>query len=149
MKKSNTSVDVALNEKKSAGTHSTRAKTNRLPDAELDVMLVLWNSDKPLKASAIMELLEGKRDWSMSTLHVLLARMSERGVIDSVTEKNYRLYSPVISKEEYRETETKSFLRKLYDNSAKRLIVSLIETDGITDAELDEIGQIIDTKRKN
>jgi len=135
--------------KRSETAPETKSKNLRLPDAELDVMLVLWDSDKPIKASTIMERLEGKRDWSMSTLHVLLARMTDRGVIDSTTEKNYRLYVPLITKDSYRQNETKNFLRKLYDNSAKRLIVSLIENDeDITSEELDEIGKLIDSKKK-
>nr|MBQ4318226.1 BlaI/MecI/CopY family transcriptional regulator [Clostridia bacterium] len=96
----------------------------------------------------ILERLEGKRDWSMSTLHVLLARMSQRGVIASENEKNYKLYVPSITKEYYRQHETKNFIQKLYDNSAKRLIVSLIETNGITDDEIDEISRLLNEKKK-
>ena len=134
--------------KRSEKAPDTKSKSIRLPDAELDVMLVLWNSETPLKASTILERLEGKRDWSMSTLHVLLARMSERGVIVSENEKNYKLYTPNISKEVYRQTETKNFLQKLYDNSAKRLIVSLIEANGITDEDIDEISALLSSKKK-
>ena len=134
--------------KRSETATDTKTKSIRLPDAELDVMLVLWNSETPLKASAILERLEGKRDWSMSTLHVLLARMTQRGVIESANEKNYKLYVPNITKECYRRNETKNFIQKLYDNSAKRLIVSLIETNGITDEELDEITKLINDKKK-
>ena len=134
--------------KRSETATDTKIKSIRLPDAELDVMLVLWNSETPLKASAILDRLEGKRDWSMSTLHVLLARMSRRGVIASENEKNYKLYVPSITKEYYRQYETKNFIQKLYDNSAKRLIVSLIETNGITDDEIDEISRLLNEKKK-
>ena len=134
--------------KRSETATDTKIKSIRLPDAELDVMLVLWNSETPLKASAILDRLEGKRDWSMSTLHVLLARMSQRGVIASENDKNYKLYVPSITKEYYRQHETKNFIQKLYDNSAKRLIVSLIETNGITDDEIDEISRLLNEKKK-
>ncbi len=134
--------------KKIDKTNETKQKSMRLPDAELDVMLILWDAEKPLKVSHIMERLEGKREWSMSTLHVLLARMIDRGVIENTTEKNYKLYTPAISKDDYRQTETRTFLKKLYDNSAKRLLVSLIETDGISSEELDDIEKMLGERKK-
>ena len=47
----------------------------RLPDAELDVMQALWQAGRPTRPSQLLEALRDKRDWSLSTLQVLLTRL--------------------------------------------------------------------------
>ncbi|MBK5262245.1 MAG: BlaI/MecI/CopY family transcriptional regulator, partial [Peptostreptococcaceae bacterium] len=59
----------------------------RLPDAELEVMKVVWELDAPVSTSMIMERLKYK-NWHISTVLKLISRLSERGFIKS--EKNGR-----------------------------------------------------------
>ncbi|MGE4485771.1 MAG: BlaI/MecI/CopY family transcriptional regulator [Oscillospiraceae bacterium] len=114
-------------------------KIDRLPDAELDVMLVLWNAHEPMKTSAILEVLNREKNWSMSTLQALLSRLSDRGFVRAETLSRLKYYSPAVREEEYRIKETKSFLKKLHGNSFKSLVLSLIDGDAIDGDDLEEI----------
>ncbi|WP_442879663.1 BlaI/MecI/CopY family transcriptional regulator, partial [Anaerorhabdus sp.] len=56
-------------------------KMKKIPEAELEVMNVLWKATVPLKTSEIVELLD--KAWAMSTVQVLLTRLEERGYVQS------------------------------------------------------------------
>ena len=48
----------------------------RLPDTELEVMTAIWKCEIPVKTSEIARHIE--RDWTMSTIQALLARLEEK-----------------------------------------------------------------------
>ena len=53
----------------------------RLADAELDVMRVLWQSSVPLRASEIVKQLDASRSWKTQTAHVILNRLEAKGFV--------------------------------------------------------------------
>lgn len=118
-------------------------RIDRLPDAELDVMLVLWNTIESLKTSQIAEVLNEQKNWSMSTVQSLLARLAERGFVSVKKELRLKYYSPAISEELYRSKETKTFLERLHGNSFKSLIATLANDKTINTSDIDEIAEII------
>jgi len=114
-------------------------KIDRLPDAELDVMLVLWNAGEPMKTSAILDVLNREKNWSMSTLQALLARLLDRGFVKAEAVNRLKYYTPAVREEAYRIRETKSFLKRLHGNSFKSLVLSLIDGEAIDENDLEEI----------
>ncbi len=118
-------------------------KLERLPDAELDIMLVLWDADKPLAKSKITELLKDKRNWSVSTVQVLLTRLTNKSFVELVKEKRFNFYKAIVSEGEYKRYETKTFIERMHENSFKNLIATLVENKTITKDDIDEIADII------
>lgn len=116
---------------------------DRLPDSELLIMQIIWQSDYPIGTGKIVELVCEQRNWSRSTIQVLLARLEERGFIK--TKKNGRLkyYYPLVKEEEYLSKETKTFLEQFYHNSYKKLIASLVKDQTITENDINDIIHII------
>ena len=123
-------------------------KIEKLPDSELSVMLVLWSINEPMKTSAILELLSGDKSWTMSTLQTILSRLQKRGFVEVTTEKRLNYYSPKISEDDYRELETKSFLKKFYGNSCSRLFAALADTHRLKQEDIDEISAIIENAKE-
>ena len=115
----------------------------RLPDAELDIMLVLWSTDHMMKASEILEALEGEHSWKKGTLHVLLERLLERGFIEAKRESNYKLFSPKITEEEYRTSESRTFMKKLCRGSWKTMVASFTSGNKLTEEDIREIENIL------
>ena len=118
----------------------------RLPDAELDVMQALWQAGEPTRPSQLLEALRGKRDWSLSTVQVLLTRLHEKGFVTLTCEKRFHYYAPAVGEEEYRVGETKSFLERMHGGSVRSLMAALVECNGITTDDLDEIAHMLDRK---
>lgn len=118
----------------------------RLPDAELDVMQALWQAGEPRRPSQLLEALRGKRDWSLSTIQVLLTRLHEKGFVTLTCEKRFHYYAPAVGEEEYRVGETQSFLERMHGGSVKSLMAALVECNGISADDLDEIARMLGGK---
>ena len=118
----------------------------RLPDAELDVMQALWQAETAQRPSQILATLQGKRDWTLSTVQVLLTRLHEKGFVTLNCEKRFHYYAPAVSENDYRIDETQSFLERMHGGSVKSLMAALVECRGITAADLDDIARMLDQK---
>ena len=57
-------------------------KLERLPDAERDVMLVLWKYHSPVRTARIWQDVSQTHDWTLSTLKVLLGRLTDKGFVE-------------------------------------------------------------------
>ncbi|HHV12502.1 MAG TPA: BlaI/MecI/CopY family transcriptional regulator [Clostridiales bacterium] len=115
----------------------------RLPDSELLVMQIIWQSGTSIGTGRIVELVCEQRDWSRSTVQVLLTRLEERGFIEMKKKGRLKFYAPLVKEEEYLSKETKTFLEQFYSNSYMKLIASLVESQTITESDIDDIIQII------
>ncbi len=118
-------------------------KRKRLGDAELEIMMVLWYSAQPVTSNYILEQLQGKRKWGLSTLMTSLARLAEKGFVacDRTTRTN--LYSALVAEEEYKVQESKSFLEKLYGNSLQSLVTNLYSNKVIDNADIKELQEYL------
>ena len=123
-------------------------KNKRLGDAELEIMLVIWDCTEPVTSTYILEQLRGRRNWALSTLMTTLSRLADKGFVfcDRTTRTNY--YSALISEEDYKAQEGRSFLEKLYGNSVQNLVASLYSSKTISDRDLDELKQMIEQIEK-
>lgn len=124
-------------------------KIERLPDAEHDIMTVLWNSDTPLRAGEIVKILSElqSRSWKTQTAHVLLNRLCDKGFISADKDDYYHRFTPVITEEEYRASESQSLLRRIFGGSVKSMVASLIDTDDVTDDDIAELSELLERKR--
>lgn len=113
-------------------------KTYELSGAELEVMQILWKFGKAMKVQEVCdELPKGK--WEYRTVATLLLRMKEKGAVECRKENKANYYTPVFDKEAYTKSQTKAFVQKLYNGSAKDLAVSLFKSDEMSREDIDEI----------
>ena len=127
-------------------------KTTRLPDAELDVMLVIWKLDRPAKIIDIFDGLKEFHPLSKSAIHTLVDNLLKREFIriDYTDEKqSCKLITPLVSEEEYRTSEAGSFIRRLCGGKWQTLIAALVDTNEISDGDLDEIAALLNKKGDN
>lgn len=125
----------------------TTTMIERIPDSELEVMLVLWHAEKPLNVSEITGKLAESRPWKAGTVHVLLARLEERGFVACDKSEYKHRFSPIISEKAYRKGEESTMLNRFFGGSAKKMIASLLDTDGLSDKDLEEISALVKRKK--
>lgn len=123
-------------------------KTMRLPDAELEVMKIIWDFQKPVSSTDIMAELQGKKTWGVTTVLNLLSRLIERGFLVSERKGRFNWYSPLVDEKAYLENESKSILEKLYGNSIKSFVASLYEGRSLTKDDLQDLRDFIDRQTK-
>jgi len=112
--------------------------TAKIADSELEVMRILWREGRPLSFAEIRKELEIKTPWSKSTIQTLLVRLRDKGVIRA---RNHYviLYTPNVTEEEYMRAEEQSFLDKLFDGSAKKLVAALCQSGQLGENDIDEL----------
>ena len=121
--------------------------TERIPDAELEVMLVLWHADTPLTAGEITKRLTQFRPWKTATVHVLLARLEERGFVACDKSEYKHRFSPLIPEEAYRRGEETTLMHRFFGGSAKKMIASLLDADGLSEGDLEELSALLKRKK--
>lgn len=118
-------------------------KLEKLPDAELDVMLVLWRYRSPVRTSQILGDVRDARNWSLSTLKVLLGRLADKGFVEVTRQGRFTLYRALVSEADYRRQETQGLLKRYYKNSVKSMIAALVEEESLSGEELSELEELI------
>ncbi|MBO5149279.1 BlaI/MecI/CopY family transcriptional regulator [Anaerotignum sp.] len=118
----------------------------RLPDTELEIMKVIWESGETLSTSEVKILLERQRPWNVSALQTLLNRLIDRGFLESYKEGKNRFYTPLVAEKDYLAVENKAFLEKVNDRSVTKLVASLFDSHSISEADLDELAAFIRSK---
>lgn len=119
----------------------------KLPDAEFEIMKVVWAADPPVTSAIIMEQLGGKKEWKIQTVVSLLLRLTERGFLRSEKCGKERNYFPMINKEDYLKFETGNFIKQYHDNSLFNLVNTLYDDKAITDKDIDELLKWVKERR--
>ena len=111
----------------------------RLPDSELEIMLIVWKTNPPVSATYILDRLKSQRKWSLQTLFTVLSRLTEKGFLSCEKQGRSNLYHAIVEENAYKQLEGKSVLERVYGNSFKNLVVSLIGGDVINKNDLAEL----------
>ena len=116
-------------------------KETEISAAELEVMRVLWESDDAMKVQEICDSLT-ETEWKYKTVATMLMRMEEKGAVVSEKCGKAYYYTPVLDREAYTDSQTKSFIKRIYNGSAKELAVSLFSGDSLSEEDVEEIRQM-------
>lgn len=113
----------------------------KITDSELEVLKVLWASDSELPLSKIRSSLQATMNWEAATIKTLLARLvSKSAVLQEKREVFY--YSALVSEEEYNAWATARLINRLYKGKASNLVAALLNADGISQDDIDELRQM-------
>lgn len=118
----------------------------RITKKQLEIMKILWSSDKPLIAS---EILKGNDSLNINTVQACLRALVNKQFI-KVADIVYsgtvltRSYTPLVSREDFLGTACQDIIGKAKVSS---LIASLIDTETNLD-ELEELEKLIEQKKK-
>ena len=120
----------------------------RLPDSELELMMIIWDAGRPMSRNEIEEQLPGERQLSATTILSFLSRLQEKRFVQVRKEGRNNVYEPLVRKEDYLKQESRSIWRRLYQNSVGNFMAALGQGDELTDQDLDELQEFLDRKRK-
>ncbi|WP_234122092.1 BlaI/MecI/CopY family transcriptional regulator [Clostridium hydrogenum] len=111
----------------------------KIPESELEVMKIIWNSKSKISSKEIIEIMEDKKAWKNTTTLTLLKRLTEKNFITAEKIKRVTYYTAIVSEKSYLEMETSTFFEKIHGSSLKSFITTLHDTNDITDEDLDEL----------
>ncbi len=122
----------------------------QISDAELEIMKIVWaNPEEVTLFPYIMDELAKKgRPCQKNTLIVLLSRLMNKGFLSARKIGRRNEYTTLVSETEYQTAQTKNFLNKIYEGSAKGLVSNLILGDLLADEEYEELKKLLEKGNK-
>lgn len=115
----------------------------RLPDSELDIMLVLWNGTPPMTRPEIEKVINKKKNLAPTTILSLLTRLEAKKFVEVTKQGKMNLYTPVVSQNDYQANESQSVLEKLYGNSLKKFVTSLYQGKKMSSEEVQDLSNFL------
>lgn len=113
-----------------------------LNNSEWCIMEALWQKQPKTLMQLVYEMKE-KQGWSKSTTNTMLRRMQEKGYIRYEEGEKARLYFTDLKREAVVLKETESFLKRTYGGSLGMLVNAFVESNQLTEEDLEELRQIL------
>lgn len=117
-----------------------------LPDAELDVMQILWKHGTPVTAAEIYRDLQGIRTCTRPAVYILIDRLAAKDFVRVETGENGKTVTALVSEDDYGTFASESFVDKICRGSWKRLIANLVSAGKLSEKDLDEIAEILNKR---
>lgn len=119
----------------------------RLPDSELELMMIIWDAGTPITRTEIEEQLPTERNLSSTTVLSFLARLQEKGFVQVQKAGRNNIYEALISKEKYLRAESRNIWKRLYQGSVKNFMTALSDSEGLTDQDLEDLQEFLNQKK--
>ena len=120
------------------------AVEEKITEAELEVMEVLWQAGEPLTLGQIKGALAEKNG---ETVKTLLRRLCAKGAAGQEKGQVYSYY-PLVSREEVGTSRTRRLIDRLYAGSARQMVAALVEHDQLTGADIAQLRELLDSLDK-
>jgi predicted transcriptional regulator len=121
----------------------TRQKKSRLTDVELEVMHVVWD----LGSGTVREVhrvLEDRRQIAYTTVMTMMNILEEKGYLQRSKEGRAYVYQPVQPRSEVIATMVDDFVTRVFDGSARPLVMGLIQDRKLSKKDLEDITRMLD-----
>ena len=112
----------------------------KITEAELEVMEVLWRGEGPMSLTEIKGALPEKNG---DTTKTLLRRLCAKGAVGQEKDGVFR-YRPLVSRDELGKYKTRRLIDKLYAGSARDLVASLVEHEHLDREDVAELRDLFD-----
>lgn len=122
----------------------------RLPDAELEIMKVIWHNECPISTSEVKRIIdeESNANRTQQTVQTLINRLIAKEYIAKDKRGKEYIYTPLVAEKDYVEFESERFLRKMHGNSVTNLMRALFNSKKISDEDISELEKMFKEKRK-
>ncbi|MDE7267369.1 MAG: BlaI/MecI/CopY family transcriptional regulator [Lachnospiraceae bacterium] len=114
--------------------------TPKIFESEYRFCEILWENE-PVSSSALVKLCSEQLEWKKSTTYTVIRRLSERGVLKSEN----AVVTSLVSKEEVLTAESAEVIEKTFAGSLPSFIAAFARKKTLTEQEIDEIREIIDS----
>ena len=115
---------------------------------ELEILKILWKSS-PLPVSSIRDqLADAGRDTAHTSVITILNIMVTKGYVDKKKEGKTYQFWPIVSEDQISQLMVGDMVDRLFDGSAKRLALNVLDTESLERADLVELRKLINRKMR-
>jgi BlaI family penicillinase repressor len=120
-----------------------RSKSDTLTGQELEIMKVIW----PRGRATIREVydeLRGHRAIAYTTVQTMMNILETKGHLKREPGEKAHVYSPVRPQQAVVKSMVREFVNRVFDGSARPLLVHLLKEKGLTERERRELQKLLD-----
>jgi BlaI family penicillinase repressor len=117
-------------------------------DGELEILRVLW-AEGPSALSSVCENLRQQRDVATTTVATMLRLMQDKKLVKRQGAGRGALWAAAVTHKRAARGMVRKLVDGVFDGSADRLITHLVEGGQLSQEQLVELRQLIDTRSKN
>ena len=111
----------------------------KLSAAEYEIMECVWALGRPVSGMDIMRALGQEKGWKQPTVLTFLSRLVEKGLLETEKRGKLRSYTAAMTREAYKNSETRDFLAQLYGGSIQNMVACMADGGGISAGTLARI----------
>ncbi len=119
----------------------------QISEAEFEVMKIVWKY-APINTNEITEHLIRTTAWSPKTIHTLIKRLTNKGVLTYERQGRIFVYTPLVKQDEYIGQESSSFLNRFYNGDITAMLSSYLEQDRLSTDDIDSLRALLSDPQK-
>jgi len=124
-----------------------RQKKPVLTPNELEIMQIVWERESVTVRDVYEELLE-RRKLAYTTVMTVMGILEEKGYLKKKSVDRAYVYRPSQPKAKVLGSMVEEFVTRVFDGSAKPLLVHLVAQERLSQEELDEIRRLLEERKK-
>lgn len=113
-----------------------------LSKSEYEIMQLIWAREGWVTSQDICQLSQS-RGWKGPTVSTFLARLCDKGLLETQKQGKLRFYRPLMSAAEYARGETRALIDTLYGGQPSLLIAGLAG-GGLTEADREALKRLLE-----
>jgi predicted transcriptional regulator len=117
-------------------------------DTELAILRVLWDRGTATRPQITEVLYPGGGAAQYATVQKLLERLEGKGFVTHERSGNLLQFRPLLGRDELLDRRLQELSQKLCGGSLTPLLLNLVRSEPLTDAELEELRTIIEERRR-
>jgi len=118
-----------------------------LTEQELEIMKVVWRRGNATVRNVYEELLS-RRKIAYTTVMTMMGILEQKGHLKKSAAERAYIYTPAQPQREVVGKMVQDFVKRVFNGSAKPLLVHLVENKKISREEFEEISKLLRDKRR-
>jgi len=119
-----------------------RPASGTLTEQELEIMKIVWQLERATVRDVYEELLK-RRKIAYTTVMTMMKILEQKKHLKRTQEDRAYVYRPSKPKQQVIGGMVREFVNRVFNGSAEPLLMHLIEDQGLTEKDLDEISKMI------
>ena len=124
-----------------------KGKNPVLTGQELEIMKIVWQLGTATVREVYEELLKSRKI-AYTTVMTMMGILEQKGRLTKTPRDRAYVYSPTQSQVQVVGSMVHEFVKRVFDGSAKPLLVHLAQNKKISQKELDEISELLKKQRR-
>lgn len=124
-----------------------RPKTDTLTGQELEIMKAIWPRGQATVRD-VYDALRADRTIAYTTVQTMMNILETKGHLKREPGEKAHVYSPARPQQAVVKSMVREFVNRVFDGSARPLLVHLLKEKGLTERERRELQKLLDSKKQ-